>query len=98
MNNLLEAIRTELRLSDENIKLSVRIVMPGYEIIVGRGVWLEDEVNNFLYGSGENPMQGRDSKNPKIRTGTLRDLFEPEFTRPNLELKQLSELGIIRWP
>lgn len=98
LNGLLEAIRTELRLSDETIKPSVRIVMLGYEIMIGRGVWLEDEVNDFLYGPGENPMQGRDFKNPKFGMGTLRDLFEPEFTRPNLELEQLSELGIIRWP
>ncbi|OOQ82249.1 hypothetical protein PEBR_39645 [Penicillium brasilianum] len=97
LNDLLEAIRIELR-SDETIKPSVRIVMPGYMSMVGRGVWLDDEVNEFLYGSGENPMQGRDSKNPKFGMGTLRDLFEPEFTRPNLELRQLSELGIIRWP
>lgn len=98
LNDLLEAIRTELRWSDETIKPSVRIVMPGYEIMIGRGVWLEDEINDFLYGSGENPMQGRGYKNPKFGMGTLRDLFEPEFTRPNLELRQLSELGIIRWP
>ncbi|CEO60552.1 hypothetical protein PMG11_05175 [Penicillium brasilianum] len=93
-NDLLEAIRIELRRSDETIKPSVRIVMPGY-VMIGRGVWLEDEVNEFLYGSGENPMQGQNSQMPKFGMGTFRDLFEPEFTRPNLELRQLSELGIV---
>ncbi len=87
MNDLLEAIRTEIRWSDETIKLSVWIVMPGYEIMIGRGVWLEDEMNNSLYGSDENPIQGRDFKNPKFRMGTLRGPFELEFTRPNLELR-----------
>ncbi|KAF3384927.1 hypothetical protein F1880_002574 [Penicillium rolfsii] len=81
LNELLKAIRTELHLSDETIKLS-----------------LDDEVNDFLYGSGENNLQGQDFKNLKFGVGTLRDLFEPEFRRPNLELEQLSELGIIQWP
>lgn len=98
LDDLLEAIRTELRWSDEIIQPSVRILMPGYETMIGRGIWLEDEVNDFLYGSGENPMQERDFRSPKFGMGTLRDLFEPEFTRPNLGLRELSQLGIIRWP
>jgi hypothetical protein len=52
--------------------------------MMGRGVWLEDEVNDFLYRSSENPIQERDFKNPKFGMGALRDLFEPEFTPPNL--------------
>lgn len=59
-NDLLEAMRTELHWSDETMRPTVRIIMQGYERMIGRGVWLEDEVNEFLYGLGENPMLGQD--------------------------------------
>lgn len=71
--------------------------MQGYERMIGRGVWLEHEVDKFLYDSGENPMHGRDSNNPQYGMGEVRDLFEPEFTRPNLSHRELDELGFIQW-
>lgn len=71
--------------------------MPGYEPMIGRGVWLEHEVNQFLYDSAENPMQKGDSGNPQYGMGELRDPFEPEYTRPNLGYRELNELGFIQW-
>lgn len=34
---------------DHATRPTVRIVMDSREILAGRGVWLEDEVNEFLY-------------------------------------------------
>jgi len=82
--DLLEAIRTELPWSNDTHKPSVRIIMEGYEPMIGRGVWLEREVDEFLYDSGENPMHGH---SPQYGMG------EPEFTRPNLDYRGLDELG-----
>jgi hypothetical protein len=96
-SDLLEAIRTELPWSNDTHRPSVRIIMQGYERMIGRGVWLEHEVGKFLYDSGENPMHGRDSNNPQYGMGEVRDLFEPEFTRPNLSHRELDELGFIQW-
>lgn len=36
-------------------------------------------------------MQGQDPDNPKFGMGTLRDLFEPGFTRPNLDHRELGD-------
>jgi hypothetical protein len=96
-SELLETIHTELPWSNDTYRPSVRIIMPGYEPMTGRGVWLEHEVNQFLYDSAKNPMQKGDSGNPQYGMGELRDLFEPEYTRPNLGYRELDELGFIQW-
>ncbi|KAJ5371448.1 uncharacterized protein N7496_007540 [Penicillium cataractarum] len=96
-SDLLEAIRAELPWSNDTHRPRVRIIMQGYERIIGRGLWLEHEVDRFLYESGENPAHERDSNKPQYGMGEARDLFEPEFTRPHLGPRELDELGIIQW-
>lgn len=54
--------------------LSVMIMMTDCEQMIGRGLRLEHEVNELLYDSGANAMQGRNPDNPDgIRE--LRDLL-----------------------
>lgn len=71
--------------------------MQSYKRMIGRGVQLEHEVNRFLYDSRENPMQGHDLCNPKYGMGEIRDLLEPEYTRPNVDHRELDELGFTEW-
>jgi hypothetical protein len=63
----------------------------------GRGVWLQDEVENFLFRCVVNPMgEGELSFHPKYGMGTCRDFFEPEYTQPHLSYGDLVEVGIVR--
>lgn len=52
----------------------------------GRFVLLTDEVTNFLYDSGEIPTQGSLLNFPKLGMGALHDIYEPEYTRPHVNL------------
>lgn len=93
----LEKLREELDWSLRNpaSRPSVRIIMERMERpMVGKAIWLEEEISAFLYNSGEYPMDGIDSTRPKFGFGTMRDLFDPEFTRLFDYSRRLREIGI----
>jgi hypothetical protein len=80
---------------DQLPKLMVRITMEGHRIWPGRFVKLSDEVASFLYGSGENPLDGANTRSPKGGCGADYGLFEVEYTRPNVSKLDLKRLGVI---
>lgn len=98
LTGLLERMREELDWTerDQPLKPTVTIAMEGHHIWPGRFIKLSDDVACFLYGSGENPLDGTDTRSPKGGYGTNHDLFEAEYTRPNVNLQDLKKLGIIR--
>ncbi len=57
-----------------------------------RGIWISEEVNEFLYGSGENPIQWHNNAVPP-GIGTLKDELDPDWELPNLEREDLIRLG-----
>jgi hypothetical protein len=99
LTGLLERMREELDWAkrDQRLKPTVTIAMAGHRKWPGRFIKLTDEVASFLYGSGENPLNGRDTRSPKDGWGTNHDLFEAEYTRPNVSVEDLAEMGIIYW-
>ncbi|KAJ5773935.1 hypothetical protein N7457_008831 [Penicillium paradoxum] len=60
----------------------------------GGVIKLTDEVISFLYGSGETPVDGADTRSPKNGWGTNHDLFEAEYTWPNVSIQDLTKLGM----
>lgn len=71
-------------------KIAIRVdhepIAQGLAVCVGR------EVEDFVYGDGENPF----SEDTIFRgTGTLVDAFDPEFDRPYADDIRLMELGIL---
>ncbi|KOS38368.1 hypothetical protein ACN38_g10818 [Penicillium nordicum] len=97
LTGLLERMREGLDWTerDQPLKPTVTIAMEGHRIWPGRFIRLSDEVASFLYGPGENPLDGADTRSPKDGYGTNHDLFEPEYTRPNVNFQDLKKLGII---
>lgn len=95
---LLERMRDELDWTkrDQSLRPAVKILMDDNYRKSGRFVLLTDEVMNFLYGSGEIPIEQSQPRSPKLGMGTLRDLFEPEHTRPNVSMNDLQELGLVK--
>ncbi|KAF3397950.1 hypothetical protein F1880_005795 [Penicillium rolfsii] len=95
-SKLLQRMRDELDWNerDQSLRPAVRITMGIDQMQPGRFALLTDEVTNFLYDSGEIPLQGSLLNFPKLGMGTLHDTFEPEYTRPHVCMLELQELGI----
>jgi hypothetical protein len=51
---------------------------------LGRGVWLEKEVQDFIFGEGQNPFSERTPLDISWGVGVQRDAFDPDFERPNV--------------
>ncbi|KAJ3956698.1 hypothetical protein N0V92_006748 [Colletotrichum tropicale] len=77
-------------------------------ILGGRAIWLENELQEFLYNEGGNPYVrrqavitgGRSGEGPakpivQDGFGMQRDEFEPRFERPFVSERQLVWLGIL---
>lgn len=96
---LLNRMREDLNWAsrDPPFKPTVTIAMEGFTKMPGRFVEVTDEVASFLYGSGEIPIDGENTGSPKIWMGLCRDLFEAEYTRPNLDIVDLAAMGIVHW-
>lgn len=99
LSGLLNRMREDLNWAtrDPPLKPTVTIAMEGFSQMPGRFVEVTDEVASFLYGSGEIPLDGQNTSCPKIGMGSCRDLFEAEYTRPNLDIVELAALGIVHW-
>ncbi|KAK5800961.1 hypothetical protein VI817_003173 [Penicillium citrinum] len=97
ITGLLERMRWELNWTkrDPPLKPTVTIVMPGQREWPGRFIQLSDEVTSFLYGHGENPADGSATRVPKYGYGMYHDLFDIEYTRPDIDPQDLKKLGII---
>ncbi|KAJ5576480.1 hypothetical protein N7535_003406 [Penicillium sp. DV-2018c] len=47
----------------------------------GHAIWVEKEVEDFIYGEGRNPFE--DSRNIHVGVGVLRDALDPDFEQPH---------------
>jgi hypothetical protein len=102
LSGLLERMREELDWAErdhDHLKptVTIAIALKGRRRWPGRFIQVTDEVANFLYGSDENPMYAEGGACAlKSGLGTSHDLFEAEYTRPNVSLPDLKRLGIIQ--
>lgn len=62
----------------------------------GRALWVDEQVNEFVYGHGENPFTEDIPNHVSTGVGTWRDFFEPAYERPNVEDADLVRMGIIK--
>lgn len=60
----------------------------------GLGRRIEKEVQDFIYGGGENPFQEHFPLDVPFGVGILKDAFEPNFGRPYVHRDTLIELNI----
>ncbi|KAI0888792.1 uncharacterized protein GGS22DRAFT_184370 [Annulohypoxylon maeteangense] len=98
---LLEGMRDTLdwRGRDEEARPRVTI---GVEMVAqpcsGRGIWVDREVDEFLYRGGENMFGQRGWGGNQIcyGVGTVRDAFDPAFERPWVDYETYQRLGIYK--
>lgn len=93
---LLEDMRNRLGWGQRAIskRPQVTICMDELYPYAGRGIWITKEVDDFLYADGPNPFEMNwQSHSIATGVGTLRDMFEPAYERPNEEFQELRRLG-----
>jgi hypothetical protein len=63
-------------------------------VLMGRAIWVDREIGEFLYGAGENPFARGPTKNRiPYGCGVVRDVFEPEYERPYANWETMENLG-----
>ncbi|PTB43589.1 uncharacterized protein TrAFT101_002148 [Trichoderma asperellum] len=87
---LLEEMRDSLLWHERNTRPKVKFAVPIDHYIQGRAIWIDEEVENFLYHGGENPLEINDEVCYDM--GVMRDAFDPEFERPYIHPKKRLEL------
>lgn len=76
-------MREELNWAErDQLKLTVTIAMEGYRRWLGRFIKLPDEVARFLYGSGENPVNGGDTCGPRSGWGRAMTFLKRSILGP----------------
>jgi hypothetical protein len=60
-------------------------------------VWVDEEVQAFLYADGPNPFVGNEEV-VISDLGVVRDSFEPAYERPNVSDYELAKLGYLKDP
>jgi hypothetical protein len=84
----LEDIRESIRENalweerDATSRPKLTIGLPLVNDEIGRNIWIEKEVSEFIYGEGENPFEQSCRCNVPFGVGTQKDSFDPNFERP----------------
>lgn len=75
-------------------KLTIGI--PLVNQVIGRGIFTEKEVHDFIYGDAKNPFLEDSRCHVPFGIGIQKDIFDPSFERPNLNTFDLAKLNICR--
>ncbi|PTB37181.1 uncharacterized protein TrAFT101_010915 [Trichoderma asperellum] len=95
-HDLLNDMRGTLRLHERPARPKVRLAIPipdpctrsRANYLRGRAIWLDEEVEEFLYRGGDNLfVSGED--NLAWTMGIVRDAFDPEYERPYVPLPRV---------
>ncbi|KAK7408876.1 hypothetical protein QQX98_008937 [Neonectria punicea] len=96
---LLEAMRDTLDWRDRDVHDRPRVVMAWHEMgrlmHSGRAIWIDNEVNEFIYKDGENPFAENKPYGFWEGVGIEPDVFEPAHERPYVNMDELKRMGII---
>lgn len=97
---LLRQIRDTLDWQDRVPRPKLSIVMGGHWQIPGRLIWVEEEVDAFLYHGAGNPFgEGPEAtweNQAREGVGVVKDAFDPEHERPHTDLWTLGDLGYLK--
>lgn len=63
---------------------------------IGRSIWIEREIDEFLYAGGPNPFTERFPTRVLHGVGVLRDSFEMNYERPYVDFVSLGRLGYVK--
>ncbi|KAH9242877.1 hypothetical protein K456DRAFT_1767382 [Colletotrichum gloeosporioides 23] len=91
---LLECIRDELDWRGRSVRPRISVRVNSDAHVAARKVWLDNEVQEFIYGNGENPFPVDFTGYGLQRgVGIEKDAFEPRFERPYASRDKMVVLG-----
>lgn len=97
-HSLLNEIRDTLKWHERDMASRPKLSIGIYPLRsrVGMGIWLEKEIDTFLYNGAENPFEISSPNQVDFGSGVEKDAFEDEHERPNVSIFKLEELGICK--
>ncbi|KAJ5124809.1 uncharacterized protein N7515_008634 [Penicillium bovifimosum] len=63
-------------------KITIGVPLADTGPTYGHGIWIEKEVEDFIYGEGENPFREPRPWEVQFGVGVMRDALEPDFEHP----------------
>ncbi|KAL7902725.1 hypothetical protein HDV64DRAFT_240990, partial [Trichoderma sp. TUCIM 5745] len=86
-------MRDTLRWHERPTHPKVRYAVPiPSDYVQGRAIWIDEEIEKFLYRGGENPLEAKRFVQVCYDMGVMKDAFDPKFERPYLHPKKEREL------
>lgn len=95
-SELLNEMRDTLRWHERQTRPDVKVGALIDPYVRGRGIWLDNEIDDFLYHGGENPFERKPSASLHpvgFGMGTVRDAFDPDHERPWVDDDEYQKLG-----
>lgn len=93
--SLLNEIRDSLKWHKREPALRPNLII-GVDVdhpYIGKGIWVEREIHEFLYGGGRNPFLADRPNRIEASTGMQRDAFEVAYERPHTSSASLPRPG-----
>lgn len=82
-HELLEKMRDTLRWHERLTHPKIRFAVPiPFDLVQGRAIWIDEEVEKFLYRGGENPFEDIGYDQVCYDVGVIKDAYDPEYKRP----------------
>ncbi|KAJ5139215.1 uncharacterized protein N7515_004063 [Penicillium bovifimosum] len=70
------------RVAGSRPKITIGVPIADASPTYGHGIWIEKEVEDFIYGEGGNPFKEDRPLNIRLGFGVIRDALEPDFEHP----------------
>lgn len=91
LEDMRDTLRWHERLTQPKVTFAVSDLSPSHQM-PGRAIWIDEEVENFLYHGGENPFENKAYDNVRYDMGVVRDAYDPLYERLHVESLKYHEL------
>lgn len=91
LEDMRDTLRWHERLTQPKVKIAVSELSPSRQL-QGRAIWIDEQVENFLYHGGENPFEDKAYDKVRYDMGVVRDAYDPLYERLHVGSLKYSEL------
>ncbi|KAL6910198.1 hypothetical protein GGI43DRAFT_426975 [Trichoderma evansii] len=91
LEDMRDSLRWHERLTHPKVKFAVSYLSPN-RYIQGRAIWINEEVEKFLYHGGENPFDEENDDEVRYDMGVVIDAYDPLYERLHVDSTKYREL------
>ncbi|KAI0190611.1 hypothetical protein F4808DRAFT_444478 [Astrocystis sublimbata] len=96
-SSLLLLVRDTLDWQSRNPRPHLTIINENHLYVPGPMIWIEKEIDRFIYESGINPFgEGPEPRWATGYMGVIYDTFDPDYRLPNLDPRGLLDIGLLQ--